>query len=154
MQTAKILALVALALALGCNRDRQNRTPPTTSSDKENPDELDKSGVTTLTGASWVANDSAIERISTARCAREVICNSVGPDKHFANGQACMREVKTRVFEDLNTGECPSGIDGKELDECLDAIRNEGCVNPIEMVSRLAACRVGDLCLRAEMPHR
>ena len=150
---ARCGSLLAVSfLALGaCNRER---TGPGVVADQQNPNEQDKSGAATLSGAPWVANDAAIDRIALSRCAREITCSNIGPDKHNTSDAVCVREVRKRTQEDLKTSECPAGIDGKELDECLDAIRNESCTNPIDTISRLAACRTSELCLKAEMPHR
>lgn len=153
------LIAVSLVAIAACSRDRhrsyeRERPGVLLENDRPDPGEQDRAGSTTLTGASWVANDAAIDRIVASRCAREVTCSNVGPDKHFANGDVCVRELRTKTHEDLKASECPTGIDGKELEECLDAIRSESCTNPIDAVSRLAACRTSDLCLKAEMPHR
>ena len=50
--------------------------------------------------------------------------------------------------------ECPRGVDSKELDECLESIKTESCNNPIDTISRLAACRTSDLCLKSDTPNR
>ncbi|MBX3261795.1 MAG: hypothetical protein KF782_19080 [Labilithrix sp.] len=155
--------LAAALLVSACSRDRARETDPATSKEQpgalverlaKNPNDQDRAGVTTLTAASWVANDAAIDRIVASRCAREVACNNVGPDKHITSGEVCAREVRTRVHAELKTSECPSGIDGKELDECLDAIRGESCTNPIDSVARVAACRASELCVKLMAPHR
>ncbi len=150
-----LVTFACLAALAGCHRDRGHAGEHTTSSEeRRDPNEQDKSGTTTLTGASWVANGAAIDRIVASRCAREVSCSNIGPDKHFTNGEVCVREVREKTHEELKESACPNGIDGKELDECLDAIRSESCTNPIEAVARLAACRTSDLCLKVERPHR
>jgi hypothetical protein len=151
----------AVALTAACNRDRsrdgerpgvvseRETTPP-----KANADDQDKSGTTTITGASWMENGAAIDRIVATRCAREVACSNVGADKHFGSPENCVREVRKNMADDLKVSECPGGIDGAALDKCLDMIRNESCTNPIESLGRLATCRTGELCMRTEMPHR
>ncbi|HVH40747.1 MAG TPA: DUF6184 family natural product biosynthesis lipoprotein [Labilithrix sp.] len=158
MKSVAACSMAALVLALvGCNRERSSNRDHSgfiSENDRRNPNEQDKSGVTTLTGASWLANDAAIDRIVASRCAREVTCSNVGPDKHFTSGEICVREVRSKMSDQLRASECPSGIDSKELEECLDAIRSESCTNPLDTVSRLAACRTSDLCLKTEMPHR
>jgi hypothetical protein len=166
MKTVARWSLLAVSLvALGaCNRDRERsrnyereQAGTTPESERSTPNEQDKSGApgsATLTGAAWVANDAAIDRVVAARCAREITCNAIGPDKHFTSGDACVREVGKKTRDDLKSSECPAGIDGKELDECLDAIRNESCNNPIDVISRLSACRTSELCIKPEMPHR
>jgi hypothetical protein len=153
------LALVASAATSCRSRDQMfDRERPGTISQSEksrkDPNEQDRAGTTNLTGAAWVANGPAIDRIVASRCARELTCANVGPDKHFTTSDVCVLEVRKRMEGELSTSECPTGIDGKELDECLDAIRSESCSNPIETIGRLAACRTRDLCLRPEMPHR
>ena len=155
MKSVVVCCAAVLAIAAGaCNRDRGRERDRVSGTEIKDPNEQDRSGVTTLTGASWVTNDAAIDRIVASRCAREVACSNVGPDKHFTNGEVCVREVRSRLQDDLKASECPQGIDGKELDECLDAIRNESCTNPIESLGRLAACRTSDLCLKTAIPHR
>lgn len=107
----------------------------------------EQTGTTTVTGANVINNQSAIDRIVSARCAREATCNNVGTDKRYANQQACTQKIKADMKEDLNVNECPRGIDQKELNECLEEIKNENCNNPLDTIGRLAACRTSDLCL-------
>jgi hypothetical protein len=159
----KMFLVPALCLvALGaCNRDRvdvdrrEGRVNVDTSSPKVNVDR-DRSGTTTVTGANVgsVSNESAIDRIVAARCARESACNNVGADKRFTNRDVCSQKLKADMRDDLNAKECPRGIDQKELNECLEEIKNENCNNPIDMIGRLAACRESDLCLKTDMPNR
>ncbi|MBS2013846.1 MAG: hypothetical protein JST00_13235 [Deltaproteobacteria bacterium] len=143
------------ALALfACNRDNVDRqggvlgdrtnAPRTTTTDNR-----DRAGETTTTGATvGVSNEGAIDRLVAARCQREATCKNIGSDKHFSSYDVCSRELRSRVQDDLRASECPKGIDGKELDECLESIRTESCNNPLDTISRLAACRSGDLCLK------
>jgi hypothetical protein len=156
------LAGGAMALTAACNRDhsRDGERPgvvserETTGAGAAKPDDQNKPGTTTITGASWMENGAAIDRIVATRCARDVACSNVGPDKHFGSPEVCVREVKKTMSDDLKVSECPGGIDGAALDKCLDAIRNESCTNPIESLARLATCRTGELCMRPETPHR
>ena len=169
-------ALCVVALA-ACNRDRERADrdrfgvdrASTAESDrgtlgdrsgvterKDYDDHVEHTGTTTITGANVarVSNDSAIDRIVAARCERELKCNNVGADKEYASREACSQKLKTSVRDDLKAGECPGGIDQKELNECLEEIQNEGCGNPIDTIGRLAACRSSDLCLKTDMPNR
>jgi hypothetical protein len=113
-------------------------------------------GTTTVTGANVgaVANDSAITRIVGARCERETSCRNVGADKRFASGDVCRQKLRAEMRDDLNANDCPKGIDAKELNECLEAIHKEDCNNPIDAISRVAACRTSDLCLKTDAPNR
>lgn len=159
MKTAARSGLFVLSLvALGaCRRDRDRKhghERPSTTLERDSKNAEDKPANATPTGASWVANDTAIDRIAASRCAREVTCSDISPDKHLATGGSCLRETRKELSARLKTSECPAGIDGDELDACLDAIRKESCSNPIEMVGRLSACRKRALCSKVEMPHR
>ncbi|MBX3197124.1 MAG: hypothetical protein KF894_03120 [Labilithrix sp.] len=145
-------------VAVGCNRDRErgsldhDRAPVTGESHPTTQGE--PSGVTTVTGAGVVANLSAIDRIVAARCQREANCKNIGADKKHVSEQACAQKLKADMKDDLNANECPRGIDQKELNDCLGAIHKEECNNPIDSISRLAACRTGELCLKSAAPTR
>ncbi len=114
----------------------------------------ERPGTATVTGANVVNNQSAIDRIVAARCAREATCKNVGADKHYKSSAECTQKIKADMKDDLNVKECPRGIDEKELNECLDSIHKEDCNNPVDVLSRLAACRTSDLCLSSGAPNR
>jgi hypothetical protein len=155
----------AAVVALGaCNRDRTDRDRgalgdrPVAVDNNDRPGlGTDKGpGTTTVTGANvgTVGNQAAVDRIVAARCAREVSCNNVGADKSFQSTGACSQKLRGDMKDDLNANDCPRGIDQKELNECLEEIRNEKCGNPIDTISRLAACRTSDMCLKTDTPNR
>jgi len=131
MKSFMIVGLSVLAL-IACNKDK------------------DRTSTTTTTGAyvGRVQNGTAIERIVAARCEREASCKNVGHDKRFETQQTCVAKVRGDMREDLSTKDCPGGVDTKELDECLTAIRKEDCNNPIDMIERLTQCRTSDMCLK------
>jgi hypothetical protein len=140
---ASLTVVGATILAVGgCKKDwaDRDRTVEQPAPSKE--------GTTTLTGATVVNNQTAIDRIVAARCAREAACKDVSPDKRVGTQESCTQKLKTEMKNDLNVNECPRGIDQKELTKCLDAIKKEDCNNPIDAISRLAACRTGELCLK------
>ncbi len=149
---AGILAVV------GCNREKE-RTTTTTGGEQprveERPQvrEHEQPGTTTITGAK-LANVAAVDKVVAARCEREATCKNVGVDKRYANAQVCSQKLHADMKEDLNAKECPHGIDQKELNECLEAIRKEDCNNPIDTIGRLAACRTSDLCLATSPTNR
>jgi hypothetical protein len=146
-------ALCILA-AVACNRDRDRVGEGRAGVDPNF--ERDRSGTTTVTGANvgTVSNESAINRIVAARCAREAACNNLGTDKRFTSRDLCSQQLRSDMRDDLSAKDCPRGIDQKELDECLTEIQNENCNNPIDMIGRLAACRTSDLCLKTDTPNR
>lgn len=108
----------------------------------------DQSGTTHVTSAAFTTKESAVDRITAARCAREVTCSNLGPDKHFTSNDNCVSQVRGNLSKELNANECPDGIDAKQVDECLEKIRNESCTNPLSTVERLAECRTSAMCLK------
>ena len=147
------LLAVLFVTALGCTRtktvDRDGLAEP--------PSFESPTGTTTLTGANIgsLSNGLAIERLVTARCARETACNNVGGEKRFTNYDLCTSELRSSVGKDLEPSECKRGMDEDALDKCMDAIRSESCNNPIETLQRLATCRTSALCLKDnETPKR
>ena len=152
------IACVGLGLlsVAGCrdraDRERMGERVGERVTDETRPNE--RPGTATVTGANVVNNQSVIERIVAARCARESTCKNVGADKRFTNADACTQKLKADMKDDLNVNECPRGIDQKELNECLESIQKEDCNNPIDAISRLAACRTSDLCLATGAPNR
>lgn len=116
----------------------------------------DRAGTTTVTGADLrgLSSDLAVDRVVAARCQREAACSNIGSDKHFTNPDTCARELHSKVGADLTASECPRGIDAKELDECMESIRTESCNNPVDTISRLAACRTSEMCVKADAKSR
>jgi hypothetical protein len=49
---------------------------------------------------------------------------------------------------DINSSDCTLGVSQTGLVACLNAIRDEDCGNPIDTLTRLNACRSGNVCLR------
>jgi hypothetical protein len=139
MRRASLFLVLGVMALAACNRDQ---------SVAAGKDAQDISGTTTITQAAFTTKESAVDRITAARCAREVTCSNIGSDKHFTTSDRCVTEVKQRLDQDLGPNDCPDGIDGKQVDECLDAIRNESCSNPLSTVQRLAQCRTASLCVK------
>ncbi len=160
------LVVAAASASVGCNRNHVDRdgfaernfdysngaTDKSGAADPNANGNGDRVGTTTITGASVgaLSNDLAILRIVAARCARETACNNVGADKHFVDHDACARNLHAKLSDELDPTECPRGIDAEAVDKCMDSIRSESCNNPIDTISRLAACRTSDMCLRAD----
>ena len=89
---------------------------------------------------------NAAESITEARCAREQRCENIGADKKYSSFGDCSARISNDWKEELNARECPGGIDQKELDECLAAIRNEDCNSPFDTLGRLTECTAGPIC--------
>ena len=102
-------------------------------------------GETRLTSAQ-MNNESAIRRITSARCDHALSCNDVGAGKKFGTRDACVNERGHDERASLRASECPGGIDQQALEECLRDIHKEKCDNPFDSITRIAACRTGVLC--------
>jgi hypothetical protein len=97
---------------------------------------------------SGASNASAIMSVAAARCDREARCDRVGGGEKYGTRRDCLSDVRRDDRLDLTGDACPGGISAKGLDGCLQSIRSEDCSNPLTTVTRLTACRAGNLCLR------
>ena len=89
----------------------------------------------------------AVTEIASARCNREERCKNIGHDKTYATHEACTSKLEGSTESDINLNDCKHGVDRPKLHDCLAKIRNEDCGNPIDTLSRVAACRTGELCI-------
>jgi hypothetical protein len=92
---------------------------------------------------------AVVDRLSSARCDREAACDNVGDGKKYASQQVCMDKMRGGIANDINSYQCPRGIDGTAVQECLAAIGNEECgAHPIEAITRMDRCRSGAMCMK------
>ena len=91
---------------------------------------------------------SAVVRIVTARCEREVRCNNVGAKGKYPSRADCAMRIQDEKRDTINEKDCPGGIDRKHLEDCLAEVRDEACRNPLTSISRLVSCRSSRLCLK------
>jgi hypothetical protein len=91
--------------------------------------------------------NSARDSIVAARCDREERCSNIGGGKDYETRAACSSKLEGKTGSYLNTQDCAHGIDQPKLSDCLSKIRTEDCGNPIDSLSRLAACRTGAICI-------
>ncbi len=160
---------------LACNKQREETKEtkssettttsgekPATESDRygqqrEQTTDHGRGGMTTTTGAqvAAVSYETATSRIVAARCDREAACDNIGAKKRFVDRTVCTHELGVKLADDLKPSECPNGVDGKHLDDCLDSIAKESCGNIVDTISRAGACSTSGLCLKAdEKPSR
>jgi len=90
----------------------------------------------------------AVSSVATARCDRELKCKNIGVNQKYLTTDECITKLQNDKRTSLNAQECPGGVSDSDLASCLKSIREEDCGNPLDSVSRLAACRVGALCLK------
>jgi len=98
---------------------------------------------TTTTGVVAMPNETAIDEIARARCARENACNNVGDQRMWESTDACMHDQRDIARDAVSIHRCPSGIDAKALPDCTEAIGREACTSP----SLPSACLKTFLCL-------
>jgi hypothetical protein len=91
---------------------------------------------------------SAVASIAAARYDREVRCGHIGAKEKFRSRAACVAETQRDKRDDINGDACPGGVRERELDDCLASIHDEACGNPLDAISRLNACRTGNLCVK------
>jgi hypothetical protein len=99
---------------------------------------------TTSAQLDTVGNESAIERITTARCNRELACAELG-HAPASGALQCAAEVRRAIQHSLSAAECPLGIDRAALDTCVNAIRDERCGVAFDTFT-VSACQARDLC--------
>jgi hypothetical protein len=152
------LLVSAASATVGCKSNHVDRDGFSERSFDYQNGETDKSGAGTATGTTTItgaevgalSSDVAVQRIVSARCAREAACNNVGTDKRFTDSDACARNLRSSLSDDLKPSACPRGIDASAVEKCMEAIRSESCNNPVDTISRLAACRTSDMCIKAD----
>jgi hypothetical protein len=89
-----------------------------------------------------------LAKIAAARCDREMRCGNVGPNEKYPSREACVTKNEADKRGDINASECTLGVSQTGLLDCLRAIRDEDCGNPLDTVARLNACRSGNVCLK------
>ena len=91
---------------------------------------------------------STVTSLAAERCDREARCKNIGAKEKYKSRTECIAEMERDKRDDLNSDVCPGGIRQKELSDCLQAIHDEACGNPLDTLTRLAACRSGNLCAK------
>lgn len=127
-KTIALCAVSALLISAACSHDR--------------------GAMTTTTGAGVIGNEDSVQRLTAQRCQREGECNEIGAGKSYEDLASCEREVSHDLRSSLRSEQCPYGIREDKMNECADELKNEKCGNPFDMVSRLAKCRTGRLCIK------
>jgi hypothetical protein len=94
------------------------------------------------------ADAAIVEQLAAARCYREDSCDNVGGGRRYASRDVCMEQMRGSIGNDLNTYNCPLGIDREKLERCRLKIHEEKCGDPIASFNRASACQEGALCMR------
>jgi hypothetical protein len=60
-----------------------------------------------------------------------------------------MEQLRGSAANDLNSHECPGGINRAAVQECLAAIGKEECgAHPVEAITRMDKCRSGAMWIK------
>jgi hypothetical protein len=136
-------------VVLGCDHS-QDRSVATAAPEAHPPAPSGApAGATNVQPRSNLDTSSAVERLSLARCDREQSCDNVGGGKKYASREVCMDQARGNIGNDLNSFQCPGGLDHPAVRECLAAIAGEECgLHPVESITRMEKCRSGAMCLK------
>ena len=100
-------------------------------------------GTTTVTGSTNLTRETAVDRMTTERCNRELACGNVGPNQPFADVASCRADVHEDMNRFLKADTCKA-VDYYDLAVCSIAIRNTRC--SATGVPRLAECEGAKIC--------
>ncbi len=103
---------------------------------------------TTTTSASpgLVSPERAIERVTEARCQRQLSCGYVGGGQFFQDYDACSHDLRQATRQFLIAASCSEGMDEWALSTCTNDIRNNACDDPHGAVEYLPSCSSVRLC--------
>lgn len=138
MNTLIKTALCSLSLVVVAACSKNNDRPATSANGSE--------PVTVQTPTPANATRSAAESIARSRCQREQTCENVGPDKKYSSASDCLTRIRNDWKDDLNSRECPGGVNQTQLDQCVAKIRSEECGSPFDTLSRVTECTAGQIC--------
>ena len=151
MKTLNTMVAISLAsaatLVLGC--EHTDDRPVAVTAAPAPVQTREPLGATNPQPRSNYADASVVDRLSSARCDREQFCSNVGDGRKYASRRVCMDQLHGTVANDLNSYQCPRGIDGTAVQECLSAIASEECgAHPVEAITRMEKCRTGAMCMK------
>jgi hypothetical protein len=84
-------------------------------------------------------------KLAGAKCERAAACGEIGKDKKWPSKDACMAETRAEEFPGLVAArECPHGVDGKRVDQCVNDILEVKCSDALAQVCKYVLC-VGEI---------
>jgi hypothetical protein len=95
-------------------------------------------------------DDAIVDRLCTARCEREALCDNVGDGRAYASRSACIERVRGRIATEVKPQSCGNGVDGAELERCAAAVEFERCDRALddETLAGMDRCRTPALCVK------
>jgi hypothetical protein len=121
---ACLLGLTSAVASLGCERHEAYG--------------LSRDGTVTVQGA--------VDRLSSAECARAQRCEHIGAMAAFKSDSSCLALMRPDHERELAGGRCPAGVRAEALDRCVRLTESEGCDDLSATVKRIEACRASQLC--------
>lgn len=100
------------------------------------------------TGSQKGADTAVVDRLAEARCDQEQGCKNIGASAKYVSRAVCMDQLRGSIANDLNTYNCPGGLDSAGVDRCMAAIKSEECNHPFDTLTRYDKCRTGALCMK------
>jgi len=152
LHTIVVVSLVSAGiLTLGCEHPQDRNVATSAPAPAPEPASATYAprGATNAQSRSNSVDASVVERLTRARCDREQFCENVGGGKKYASREVCMGSFRSSIGNDLNSYQCPSGLDGSAVQQCLSAISGEECgAHPVEAITRMERCRKGEICMK------
>lgn len=94
--------------------------------------------------ASIPANvQEAVEQLSSAQCQYHQRCGDVGEHQKYSNREHCMTVMRDEARDQI--GECRTGVDQGDLNDCLKRIHEQGCGGL--KISLWKQCSSDNMCL-------
>jgi hypothetical protein len=90
--------------------------------------------------------ESAVSRITRARCDLATSCDHVGEGKPYRTAVDCMMQERQRTMDEIDGAACPNGIDAVQLANCLADVRRQACTAPSSNLDALVGCQSSALC--------
>lgn len=134
-----VLPSIALAWLSSVGCDRLERREESLLSEPVNQAELQRTSGAALPS-------SAVTAIARARCTREQRCNNIGAGREYATEADCEASVRVSWEDDLNSFDCPRGVNEAALGECLGEIRETRCDELADALERWAKCAASEIC--------
>jgi hypothetical protein len=90
----------------------------------------------------------AVSSLAAAQCDREVRCKKVGQNETYKTRDECVSKVQHDKGQSINDKACTGGINQGNFNECIKALQEEECGNPMSTLQRMSACKTDSLCVK------
>jgi hypothetical protein len=153
MKTLRLSLALALASAVAlvaCQHERAAANVPPSSATPSTP------GVTSMQSSESAASaadfpyagdeETAADRLATARCDHEEHCEHVGTGLAFATLYECVSRVRASLTAELEDFGCHGTLASAGVEQCMSTIIGESCQQPSNDLAHLSQCRSAAVC--------